>query len=307
MGGCISVIYMTLSCLADKVLSGPWQSDWVSWTAWTVQRHPGKQQTLKLLLNNCVSKCSIISKHDCSSFWLKMFTVAKLFSESVVSIDPGAPDTMCLWEVNNSMGKKQNKPKQNKKVKLYWLLSYIKSSELGPSPKMTDWGKKDARLTLLHRSALEGQTQAQTRKKKAQVSSLWVSLCPRPWEKPTGQYWSSIATEGKDWWLNKADVLCVRRQVDATPSRCNAFSQQDRVTALCRVSLEQRSTYSLHQQKKPKNSGRDGRNTGTEHIINPGDCSQISRTAWTLRRCMQLALHMQRQRQRWLRTQLTFS
>lgn len=43
------------------------------------------------------------------------------------------------------------------------------------------------------------------------------------------------------------------------------------VAALCRVGPEQRSTYSLHQQQKPKNSGRDGVNTVKEHIINPGD------------------------------------
>lgn len=121
-GCCISVIYMTLSCLADKVLSGPRQTDWVSWTVWTVQHHPGKQQTLKPLLNNCVSKCSIISKHDCCSIWLKMFTVAKLFSDSVVNIDPGAQNTMCLWEVNKSIWKKKTQNKQKSKTILTIIL-----------------------------------------------------------------------------------------------------------------------------------------------------------------------------------------
>lgn len=47
------------------------------------------------------------------------------------------------------------------------------------------------------------------------------------------------------------------------------------VVALCRVGLEQRSTYSLHQQQKPKNSGRDGVTMVKEHIISIGDSSQI--------------------------------
>lgn len=103
-------------------------------------------------------------------------------------------------------------------------------------------------------------------KQRTRVSNLPVSLCPRPWEKPTGQYWSAIVTEGQGWQLNKADVLCVWIRVDVTPSRCNAFSQWGRVTALCKVGLEQRSSYSLHQQQKPKNSGREGGKTGTRHI-----------------------------------------
>lgn len=45
------------------------------------------------------------------------------------------------------------------------------------------------------------------------------------------------------------------------------------VAALCRVGREQRSTYSLHLQQKPKNSGRHGVNRVREHIINPGDAA----------------------------------
>lgn len=66
-------------------------------------------------------------------------------------------------------------------------------------------------------------------KQNAPVSNRWVSLRPRPWEKPPGQYWSSTGTVGKGWRLNKADVLCVSRRVDVTPPRRDAFSQRDRL------------------------------------------------------------------------------
>lgn len=115
------------------------------------------------------------------------------------------------------------------------------------------------------------QEDKQGPKQKARVSDLWVSLCPRPWEKPTGQYWSSIGAVGQGWRLNKADVLCVSRRVDVTPPQMQCIFTAGQVAALCRVGLEQRSTYSLHQQQKPKNSGRDGVNAVKEQIINPGD------------------------------------
>lgn len=66
-----------------------------------------------------------------------------------------------------------------------------------------------------YRSALGGQTRGPGQ--KARVSDLQVSLRLGPWEKPTGQYWSSTGAVGQGWRLNKADVLCVSRRVDATP------------------------------------------------------------------------------------------
>lgn len=61
------------------------------------------------------------------------------------------------------------------------------------------------------------------------------------------------------------------RRVDVTPTRMQCVFTAGQVAALSRVGLEQRSTYSLHQQQKPKNSGRDRVNTVKEHIINPRD------------------------------------
>lgn len=45
------------------------------------------------------------------------------------------------------------------------------------------------------------------------------------------------------------------------PPQTQCIFTAGQVVALCRVGLEQGSTYSLHQQQKPKNSGRDGVNT----------------------------------------------